>query len=282
MDHPAPARALNPQISQELSDLIEKLLAKDPAGRPSSAQEAVTTLRTLERQVGLGSGSMPAGVFVPVGLPLHPEPNPWAEINEPTAPEEEPAAVEPSPRRSRFRWPLVVGLAALLAVVAAAGVIVVKITNKDGTTTEIRVPEGATVTVEKGGKPAAVVGPEKVPQPAPKVPEASDDADRRAAAMLLKLGGSVNISQDGKPSLLKPGDPLPAEAFEVTALHVYYNKEFSDEHLASLGGLKHVGAFAIAHTGVTGKDLKVLHTLPKLWNLSLLGPSIDDAWLERL
>lgn len=44
----------------------------------------------------------------------------------------------------------------LLAAVALAGIIVIKIRNKDGTETEIKVPEGSTVEVTKDGKTLGV------------------------------------------------------------------------------------------------------------------------------
>jgi WD40 repeat protein/serine/threonine protein kinase len=45
---PPPPRQLNPQVPRALSDLIEKLLAKDPAGRPQSAREVSEALRGIE------------------------------------------------------------------------------------------------------------------------------------------------------------------------------------------------------------------------------------------
>src|SRR5439155_19460359 len=45
---PPPPRRLNAEVPRALSDLIEKLLAKDPAGRPQSAREVADALRTIE------------------------------------------------------------------------------------------------------------------------------------------------------------------------------------------------------------------------------------------
>jgi hypothetical protein len=44
---PAPARALNPDVPAALSDLIARLLARDPAGRPASAREVADALTAL-------------------------------------------------------------------------------------------------------------------------------------------------------------------------------------------------------------------------------------------
>jgi formylglycine-generating enzyme required for sulfatase activity/tRNA A-37 threonylcarbamoyl transferase component Bud32 len=56
---PPPARTLNTQISQGLSDLIDRLLAKDRNQRPAGAQEAAGLLENLESTPG-GSSAPPA------------------------------------------------------------------------------------------------------------------------------------------------------------------------------------------------------------------------------
>jgi len=47
---PAAPAVLNPEVPSGLSELVLKLLAKDRAGRPASAQEVVQALRQLEQQ----------------------------------------------------------------------------------------------------------------------------------------------------------------------------------------------------------------------------------------
>ena len=45
---PRPARLTNPSVPVALSDLIDRLLAKDPANRPDSAADVSTALRAIE------------------------------------------------------------------------------------------------------------------------------------------------------------------------------------------------------------------------------------------
>ena len=52
LDHPKPVREINPDVPEELSDLVMKLLEKDPARRPQSAREAAQALQALERATG--------------------------------------------------------------------------------------------------------------------------------------------------------------------------------------------------------------------------------------
>jgi serine/threonine protein kinase len=53
---PCPVRDLNPAIPRSLSNLVARLLAKDPAGRPDSATGVLEELERIEARV-LGSGS---------------------------------------------------------------------------------------------------------------------------------------------------------------------------------------------------------------------------------
>ena len=47
---PRPMHELNPDIPPALADLVTRLLAKDPAGRPATAQEVAAALREMEAQ----------------------------------------------------------------------------------------------------------------------------------------------------------------------------------------------------------------------------------------
>ena len=51
VDKPPPPHALEPKLPPALSDLVLRLLAKDPAGRPASAREVATLLQSLEKDV---------------------------------------------------------------------------------------------------------------------------------------------------------------------------------------------------------------------------------------
>ena len=60
LDHPKPVRDLNPDVQAALSDLVMRLLEKDPAKRPQSAREVVQAIQAI--------GLAPAGraaVFIP-------------------------------------------------------------------------------------------------------------------------------------------------------------------------------------------------------------------------
>jgi serine/threonine protein kinase len=113
LDTPPPLAELNPDLPQELADLLMQLLAKDPAQRPRSAQEVVERLQAVERV--LASRRRPAPKARPARAPRTED---ELDSNPPTL------KLRP-PRRSRGRWKrppariLVGTLAAVAATVAA-------------------------------------------------------------------------------------------------------------------------------------------------------------------
>ena len=74
--NPVPVLELKPDLPKVLSDLIDRMLAKDPAARPSSALEVVDTLKALERE-------RKDRLLLPPPLPLPPPapeaPQIWSE-----------------------------------------------------------------------------------------------------------------------------------------------------------------------------------------------------------
>lgn len=57
---PAPVRQLNPDAPERLSDLVDRLLEKDPARRPSGADEVAEELAMLHGETRSGSVVLPA------------------------------------------------------------------------------------------------------------------------------------------------------------------------------------------------------------------------------
>jgi WD40 repeat protein len=108
---PAP-RVVNREIPTTLSDLIERLLAKDPAARPASARAVADTLAAIEKSQG--------------------------------------AAPRAAPPRRRLRLAVAAGLA-LVASLAALTVVIIR-DRQGREVARIEVPEGGSVEVKDGGK----------------------------------------------------------------------------------------------------------------------------------
>jgi serine/threonine protein kinase len=60
-DEPAPPHALNPELPTGLSELVMRLLNKDPSQRPASAAEVVDVLHDLEKQLAAPKEPEPSG-----------------------------------------------------------------------------------------------------------------------------------------------------------------------------------------------------------------------------
>ena len=109
-EQPKPPRELNPELPPALSDLILKLLTKEPGGRPESARVVADALENIERQIHL------PGV--------------------------------PSPRRTRPRRLVIAAAAAVLLLgVALAGQTILRITSKDGKVREVPLNPGDKIEV---------------------------------------------------------------------------------------------------------------------------------------
>ena len=165
-DAPKPVRHLNPDVPAELSDLVMRLLEKDPAQRPQSAGEVIRALRAFD--------GAPTVERLPAARPA-------------------PA----SGGRKRRPWALAAAAAGFLAIVTVATVVVIRYTNKDGKPEEIKVvlPEGA-------HDASAAITPNDAPPPA-KVDDAwvkqvaALPAEKQVAAAVAKLK-ELNPGFDGK------------------------------------------------------------------------------------
>jgi WD40 repeat protein len=119
LDNPPPVCEVNPGVPPALSDLVMRLLSKDPAGRPASARAVAEALQTVEQSL---------------------------------AGRQTPAAAQAAPPRRGRRWLVAVaaGLAAAAALVAG---IVVIIRDKQGkVVARATVPEGGDVQIQGDGK----------------------------------------------------------------------------------------------------------------------------------
>jgi len=97
---PPPVRSLNPDIPAALAALIHRLLAKDPAARPGSADEVLVALAGAETLAVPARGAA-AGADAPIAVSAQAE-SVWDQIDEPAAEVSSvvPAA-RPAPRSHR-------------------------------------------------------------------------------------------------------------------------------------------------------------------------------------
>jgi serine/threonine protein kinase len=145
---PQPPCALNSTLASGVSDLIMRLLNKDPGDRPNSAREVVERIRELE------------SISVPVARS-----GPIATVTP------EAKAPSPAPQARKRKPAFVVGVAVMTLVAATLVVfqIIITIKAKGGQETKLKVPEGSTVTIEVKNLPTteAKIPDSPVPERSP-------------------------------------------------------------------------------------------------------------------
>jgi serine/threonine protein kinase len=143
-EEPRPPRELEPSLPPALSRLILRLLAKDPADRPPSAQAVVEALSAVEE-----NRADPGTTHQRISPPAA------------TAARRKPGSVRRPSRAARRRGPtrLLLGIAAGLftALLAVAGVVVVRIaTDKGELVIESDDPD-VEIVVRQGGKQVTII-----------------------------------------------------------------------------------------------------------------------------
>jgi len=133
-DPPKAPRQLKPGMPQALNNMILRLLAKELADRPSTAEAVAADLHAIEEE---RKRPLPAVAVVPMAAPVR------------------------TPRRRLV--PRTLAALILLGTAALLAAIVIRIRGKDGRETTIEVPEGSKVTIEQEGR--VVVVPADAPNP---------------------------------------------------------------------------------------------------------------------
>ncbi len=246
-EEPTPVEDLNPAVPAPLADLIRRLLAKKPADRPQSAAAVAEELAAMTDGT---AKVLPKAVYVPMPLTggsADADPNAFADLTDPDSDDDDsddippPEATRAKPRGSRG-W-LIGGIVAAVLTVVAAGVIIIKITNKDGSTTEIKVPDGAKIEVD--GKPVVTVGPDDKATQLKGVGDALRD-----------LGGRGGLEFNGADSRV-----------EIPTLQLTATDPTTVEVWASPGPMR--GNGTLFEVAGDGRMLK-LHHVDRFW--------MGDAW----
>ncbi|OYV86417.1 MAG: hypothetical protein B7Z73_11785, partial [Planctomycetia bacterium 21-64-5] len=175
LHHPDPPARVNPDISPEFSDLIVRLMAKDPAGRPRSAEAVVAAIREIEER-----------------SPKSQVPSPKSAAVAGSEPKRCPGG--DGSRRRRSRWPWLVAAAGAAAVLLTGIVVIIRgkdgkilgtHTYPDGHSAEVTQTDSAVRPTQKSGAVDSVAPPAIIPEPPP--------LDK-----WLKGRKILMVSQDGK------------------------------------------------------------------------------------
>ena len=176
---PPPVRSRNPNIPEPLSNLIDRLLSKDPAARPASAAEVAAEIRRIVKDLQTKKVTASSATVVPIAEPVAPETpnqttaiavNPWDEVD---AEEPEPAPKKKTPSRDSHsgqkRTLILVGIgvlvliplgwwlvSVLLRVEAGNGTFVVEIDDNE---VEARYKNGKLILIGSDGKERYTLSP---------------------------------------------------------------------------------------------------------------------------
>lgn len=194
-----PLPPLDPFIPDELSELVEECLAKDPADRPPDGATLLTRMESLLLPAPRQLVSSRPSASMPIETPEQPTAPPLEAPEQPIAP---PAADDQTPRRSR-KWvsALIVVLALGLAAIWWAF-------------------DGAQSARPPVAQPASVVAPGPASPAEPTdaaVPDAAPSSDAGAPTRIPDAAPGVDASrldaapaEDAAPDAAPVGDARPA------------------------------------------------------------------------
>jgi serine/threonine protein kinase len=204
---PKPVRELSPGLPPAVAELIERLMSKDPAGRPQSAAEVVAAVRRIvkdlqAKKAGPAASASPAPSSsqpVPVYVLPTSAASPGEDVTE--AEDEAPVAKKARPaKRNRAPWLIAGGVLGLLALCATLAAVVIRVQTAEGTlvveisdpAVEAKVKNGKLVLVDADGKDRYTISP-------------AAERDRRidAGEYTIRVEGADGLALDTREFTLK-------------------------------------------------------------------------------
>ncbi len=283
----------------EVVAIYQKLMAKEPADRYQKASELVEALAPFVSSKGNTAVTSAPPSLPPVSEPVFSGTTVVAATI-PHVPQTESAVVAPpvSPsagngrRWTPMHWTIAAGGA---AAVLLLGVIIITITNKDGTKTKVEVSGDAKqIEVTQDGKTLVKVHPEDLPRPVMTTPTAPVElptdyaAERKVAEWLAKTIEGQSFFQllntQGEAIVITPDSRrLPDGDFVVHGFHLE-GPSYDDAGFANLAGCRRLQSGQLFYnTVLTAKGLRHLTSSIRLRSLGIWGcPAIDGAVIPLL
>ncbi len=291
---PQPIESLVPGINQELVDLIQRLMSKQPEARPATAGEVAKQLSAINRRLKQAAEEVNTVPLTPVAS--------VASDNE--ALSAKPPLASP-PRKPPNKKLLAIGAGGLM--LALLGIFVVTIRDKDGNETVFRVPAGTEVDVD--AQPGSKVTireeassdeqPKSVPDASPmmaksqepSIPQAETnslevdyDAERRAAQAIadkMTVGWMILIDEQNQQHRIDVTQRmLPSRNFYIEQISQI--PEMDDDLFSLLSKCRNLELVDV--TGNANTTLEGLCHLAKVSGLKTLNvswmPQIDSGVLE--
>lgn len=288
-----PSRPIRKSIS-EFTGTISPEAGCDHSGNlhPSASPKGVGPYNTVQPSAFLMETVIPGtGEPAPVAVPQFSADHPSAGIQ---------SRRRPRSQRSLMSLSVIAGTAITLAIL---GVIVIKVTNRKGEQTLIRVPEGTEINVraepgstveisQQDGDAVPGTSPSsgetmKSSQPNMDGPRPVDfAAERRVAEWAQSIGASILIQPENQPEVIAPANSLPESNFQVTTLSLPPDSssfQIKDEDLDRLQVLSGIRSLRLLQCGsVSDRGVSLLASLRSLEELELGFTRVTDSAVERL
>ncbi len=304
IDTPKAPHEVNPYCPPDLSRLTMRLLAKSSDGRPASAGEVVDALAKMEHTADATAVSTP-NPWADIDDRDHTE-----QFTTPAKPK---AGAKTMPRKRRLLPLVAVGLmlafvgvgvlfgGTIYRVVFNKGELVIEVEDKD---IEVKIVHNGVVVQDKPSKREFTLtagkgeievlerdgiklttkkfeltrnGRTTVKVTAGELAEARDAPERKAAAYVLSIGGTVKVNDSQQE--IKVAADLPRGAFRLTWVNLYQNKQVSDAGLANFEDCKNLGYLNLQQTQVGNAGLAHFEHCKSLTYLNLVGTQVGDAGL---
>jgi serine/threonine protein kinase len=302
---PPPVAALHPDIPPPLSDLIDRLLAKDPAQRPDGAKAVARELDAIGRTL---AAAPPPQVVVLNGVTA--EPNPWAELDatQPEEPDADATVIDdppevtrhpPRPPTTAWVWPA--AAAGAVGLLLLAGLLVaqpwkskarVEVTPPTAPTPVLKTNPAKPPATTTETKPQAQTEPKSLqpysqpPVPPPAAGPVSRGDDRKAVEWLLAVAADgdteIRVRQDGKVTTYYDGGKLSPGPLELIHVALNRNPKVADADLARLTGCADIEYLSLAGNNITDAGLAHLRGLTALQKLNLRFTRVSGAGLPHL
>jgi serine/threonine protein kinase len=295
VESPRPIQDLAPSVPDALATLIEQMLARDPAGRPVSAQEVADQLWIIETLVATPTSQIAKpnrgsrggiwksrgrigaaavlllAILGPLGWLCGPTVYRYATNKGDLVVRVEDDNVQltvtqngviVSDRTTKREFTLTAGDGQIDVYEKSSGL---KLATKQFTLTR-----GATVrvTVELPARSTVKLSPA--------------ETSRQTAEWVLSLGGSVVVRVAGEERHVTSAKSLPPGAFQLVLISLSGNQRVVDADLARLEGLPDLNGVGLQGTRVGNAGTALLRKLAKLKYLYLGNTRIDDAGVAHL
>ncbi|MCI0358920.1 MAG: serine/threonine protein kinase [Planctomycetaceae bacterium] len=290
VETPAPVCGLNPNVPHQLADLIERLLAKEPAMRPASAAEVIDELSAIERDLAPSNRSG-FSIELPPAILVQTRPKPLATsaatVPPPAPPRSEAAvAAPPTSKRSvaasmaraalakgqnHWPWIAVIALLALVGPALVWGLVWLASGHPSSAPERPAGPNRSTAIDLRSVTPL----------------EPSFVASKAAAEWALAHGGPTAIAQvkiAGEPDVIKisHGEHLPAESYTLVGIEFRGSKSLVDADLARLVGLSTLSWLDLSDTSIGDGGIGHVDHRVALTTLKLEGTRLSDRGLAHV